>query len=116
MILKPWWETRNFTHRFSLCTQNRRSWIFALNTRLVLLLACETLFPDITRFPVTWQTLAMVLALNGKQYEGRDLYQIPCLFPRAARIFGLNDPVSPVELVFHTTEPTVRLRNHAFPL
>jgi len=83
---------------------------------LVLLLACETLLPDITRFPVTWQTLAMVLTLNGKQYEGRDLYQIPGLFPRAPRIFDLNEPVAPAELVFHTTEPTVKLRNHAFPL
>jgi|TARA_B110000438_G_C15750512_1_gene622715 hypothetical protein len=100
MILKPWWETRNFTHRFSLWTQKRRSWIFGLNTRLVLLLACETLLPDITRFPVTWQTLAMALTLNEKQYEGRDLYQIPRLFPRAVRILALNYTTTPAAPVF----------------
>tara|TARA_B100000315_G_C14595063_1_gene598418 strand:- start:3865 stop:4131 length:267 start_codon:yes stop_codon:yes gene_type:complete len=70
MILKPWWETRNFTQRFSLGTQNRRSWIFGLKTRLVLLLACETLLPDIARFPVTWQTLAMALTLNAINPKG----------------------------------------------
>jgi len=71
-----------------------------LNTRLVLLLACETLLPDITRFPVTWQTLAMALTLNGKQYEGRDLYQILGLFPRATRIWALKHTTTPEEPVF----------------
>jgi hypothetical protein len=60
MMRKPWLETRRRTHRFSLSTQNRRSCRFGLNSRLVLLLAWETLWPTIRRLPVTWHTLDMV--------------------------------------------------------
>ena len=43
--------TRMRIQRFSLSTQKRR---------LVLLLACDTLLPDIGRLPVTLQTFAMM--------------------------------------------------------
>src|SRR5690606_40152551 len=49
-------ETRSFTQRFSLATQNRRSCRFGRKRRRVLLLAWETLLPVCTPLPVTWQT------------------------------------------------------------
>src|SRR5512138_178559 len=49
-------ETRSFTQRFSLATQNRRSCRFGLKRRRVLFIACETLLPVVVRLPVTWQT------------------------------------------------------------
>ena len=42
----------------------------------------------------------MALTLNEKQYEGRDLYQIPRLFPRAVRILALNYTTTPAAPVF----------------
>src|SRR3546814_4159447 len=42
-------ETRSFTQRFSLATQKRRSCRLGRKRRRVLLLACETLLPLITR-------------------------------------------------------------------
>jgi len=64
IIRSPWCEILRRTQRFSLSTQNRLLWRFGLKTRLVLLLACETLFPDITRFPVIWHSLAITATLN----------------------------------------------------
>ena len=49
-------ETRSFTQRFSLATQNRRSCRFGRKRRRVLFIACETLLPVVVRLPVTWQT------------------------------------------------------------
>src|SRR5690606_28218743 len=49
-------ETRSFTQRFSLATQNRRSCRFGMKRRRVLFIACETLLPVVVRLPVTWQT------------------------------------------------------------
>src|SRR3546814_15022416 len=48
-------ETRSFTQRFSLATQKRRSCRLGRKRRRVLLLACETLLPLITRLPLTLQ-------------------------------------------------------------
>src|SRR5690554_359011 len=49
-------ETRSFTQRFSLATQNRRSCRFGMKRRRVLFIACDTLLPVVVRLPVTWQT------------------------------------------------------------
>jgi hypothetical protein len=46
-------EMRSRTQRFSVSSQNLRYCRFGRKRRLVLLLAWETLFPDIGRLPVT---------------------------------------------------------------
>ena len=66
-------DTRKRTQRFSLSTQKRRHCKLGKKRRLVLLLACDTLLPDIGRLPVTLQTRAMVSLQNSKIVK-RDLY------------------------------------------
>src|SRR5574339_1048660 len=56
MVRRPAVERRNFTQRFSLATQKRRSWRFGRKRRRVLFMACETLLPVVVRLPVTWHT------------------------------------------------------------
>src|SRR5215469_6333460 len=63
IVRRAWLETRSFTQRFSLGTQNRRSCRFGNQRRRVLLLACETLLPVCTPFPVTWHTRAMMTSV-----------------------------------------------------
>ena len=46
-------DTRRRTQRPSLSTQKRCVRRFGLKRRFVLLLACDTLLPDVARFPVT---------------------------------------------------------------
>lgn len=53
MIRIPFVETRNLTQRFSPDTQKRWVCRFGKKRRLVLLLAWDTLFPEIGRLPVT---------------------------------------------------------------
>ncbi len=66
-------DTRRRTQRFSLSTQKRRDCKLGKKRRLVLLLACDTLLPDIGRLPVTLQTRAMV-SLQTSKIVKRDLY------------------------------------------
>src|ERR1700722_3578854 len=67
MVRRALVETRNFTQRFSVATQKRRSCRFGSQRRRVLLLACDTLLPDCARLPGTWQTVAIVRTsiMNG---------------------------------------------------
>ena len=58
------------TNRFSSSTQKRCDWMFGKKRRLVLLLACDTLFPVIGRLPVTWHTLDMILLQRIKPWLG----------------------------------------------
>ena len=60
MILIAFALTFNFNQRFSVGTQKRFTCKLGSKRRRVLLLACETLLPDMGRLPVTAQTLAMV--------------------------------------------------------
>ena len=66
-------EIRRRTQRFSLSTQKRRDCKLGKKRRLVLLLACDTLLPDIGRLPVTLQTRAMV-SLQTSKIIKRGLY------------------------------------------
>src|SRR3954462_12474181 len=59
IVRRPAFVSRRLTQRFSVSTQKRRRCRFGRNRRLVLLFACETLWPTIGAFPVTWQTRAM---------------------------------------------------------
>ncbi len=65
MIFTAFALTFNLTQRFSLGTQNRFTCKFGSKRLLVLLLACETLLPDIGFLPVTAQTFAMVNFLRA---------------------------------------------------
>src|SRR5690606_15942733 len=56
MVRRAAVETRSFTQRFSLATQNRRSCRLGMKRRRVLFIACDTLLPVVVRLPVTWQT------------------------------------------------------------
>src|ERR1017187_5930783 len=59
MFFKPLALTRSRTKRPISGDHSRLDCILGSNTRLDLLLACETLFPLMGRFPVTGQTLDM---------------------------------------------------------
>src|SRR5690606_7016211 len=83
-------ETRSFTQRFSLATQNRRSCRLGMKRRRVLFIACDTLLPVVVRLPVTWQTrdiahlgFVMVPPLARKAAAPAGTAQRPCL-PRVA--------------------------------
>lgn len=60
MILIAFALTFNFTQRFSVGTQKRFTCKLGSKRRRVLLLACETLLPDMGLLPVTAQTFAMI--------------------------------------------------------
>ena len=60
MVRNAAFVTRMRIQRFSLSTQKRRDCKLGKKRRLVLLLACDTLLPDIGRLPVTLQTFAMM--------------------------------------------------------
>src|SRR6185437_6657145 len=62
MVRRALPDTRSFTQRFSLATQNRRSCRLGSQRRRVLLLACETLLPVVAPLPVTWHTRAMAFS------------------------------------------------------
>src|SRR5690554_1851393 len=62
-------ETRRRTQRRSLSSQKRRYCRFGRKRRLVLLFACETLFPTIGPLPVIWQTRDISNSLAWR--EGR---------------------------------------------
>src|SRR6185312_16195739 len=72
IVRRPWPDTRSWIQRFSLGTQKRRSCRFGCHLRLVLLLAWETLLPERTFFPVTWQTLDIRTSLNLRTILGQD--------------------------------------------
>src|SRR4030065_973169 len=59
-------DRRILPQRFSLSTQNLRFCKFGRKRRLVLLLAWETLFPDIGFLPVILHTRAMVLLQKNR--------------------------------------------------
>src|SRR6202012_2146958 len=56
IIRMPLVLTRNLMKRFSVSNQKRCSCRFTLKRLRVLLLAWDTLFPAMGRFPVTWHT------------------------------------------------------------
>ena len=60
MVRNAAFVTRMRIQRFSLSTQKRRDYRLGKKRRLVLLLACDTLLPDIGRLPVILQTFAMI--------------------------------------------------------
>ena len=60
MILIAFALTFNFNQRFSVGTQKRFTCKLGSKRRRVLLLACETLLPDMGLLPVTAQTFAMI--------------------------------------------------------
>src|SRR5210317_378136 len=74
MMRRPLVETRSFTQRFSLSTQKRWLWRLGRKRRLLLMFECDTLFPVIGRFPVTWQTRDMGSSLKYVQKISRSLY------------------------------------------
>ena len=61
MVRIPSEESFRVTHLSSSARKKRLCCRLGKNLRLVLILECETLFPETGRFPVTWHTLDIPL-------------------------------------------------------